>query len=159
MLNPKELTGLTFFSGLEAADVAYLAEIATRRTYDAGETIFSEGDPPGSLRILVGGLVSMRQQLKSSDHDSQMTSLSEPGDVFGIAALVGADHIYPASAFCLEETEVIEIDAERLFALFDEKPDAGVRILLRFAQHLSARLGSAREQIRSRVRRGLISQG
>ncbi len=159
MESSESLESLDFFSGLEAADRELLAAIASRHSYPAGTTIFTEGDEPGSLRVLERGLVSLRQRQRDAPGDMQMMSLSERGAVFGIAALVGEENIYPHSAICLEETEVVELDAEQLLSLLHDKPDAGVRILLRFAQYLSTRLSAAREQIRSRVRPGLISHG
>ena len=159
MESSESLGAFDFFSGLEAADRELLAAIATRRTYPAGTTIFAEGDGVGALRVLVSGLVSLRQKQRGGSGDMQMMSLGEPGAVFGIAALVGEENIYPHGAICMEETEVIELDRERLLALLEERPEAGVRILLRFAQSLSKRLSAAREQIRSRLRPGLISHG
>lgn len=159
MTSIENLENLSFFDGLEPADRDALLAISERRTYAAGETIFGEGDGPGSLRVLVSGLVSLRQKLKGSSGDAQMAKVSEPGSVFGIAALVGEEHLYPHSAVTLEATVLIEIEGERLLALFEADPAAGVRILLRFAQYMAAKLSSAREQIRSRLRPGLISHG
>ena len=158
-MNAETLENLSFFHGLDPADREALLAISERRRYGAGETIFAEGDPPGSLRVLVSGLVSLRQKLKGSSGDAQMAAVSEPGAVFGIAALVGAEHLYPHSAVTVEPTEVIEIEGDRLLALFESDPAAGVRILLRFSQYMAAKLSAAREQIRSRVRPGLISHG
>ena len=83
-----DLEQLSFFDGLEPDDRAALLAMAERRNYAAGATIFGEGDSPGSIRILGSGLVSLRQRLKGSSSDAQMTALSEPGAIFGIAALV-----------------------------------------------------------------------
>lgn len=159
MESTESLEPLTFFNALEPADRELLAAISSRRSYAAGATIFAEGDAQGSLRVLESGLVSLRQNHKGAPGDVQMTSISEPGSVFGIAALVGEQHLYPHSAVCLEDTEVVEIDGDRLLAVLHENPEAGVRILLRFGQYMAAQLSAAREQIRSRVRTGLISHG
>lgn len=159
MTTVDNLENLSFFDGLEPADREALLAISERRSYGAGETIFSEGDQLDSLRVLISGLVSLRQKLKGASGDAQMAAMSEPGSVFGIAALVGAEHLYPHSAVTVEATEVLEIDGNRLMALFESDPAAGVRILLRFSQYVAAKLSAAREQIRSRLRPGLISHG
>ncbi len=159
MESSESLETLNFFAGLEPADRELLAAISSRRSYPAGTTIFAEGDGPGSVRVLESGLVSLRQKHRGGSGDVQMTSIGERGAVFGIAALVGKEHIYPHSAVCLEDTEVVEIEGEQLLAELNANPEAGVRILLRFAQYMAARLSAAREQIRSRVRPGLISHG
>ncbi len=154
-----DLENLSFFDGLEPADREALLAISERRTYEAGDSIFSEGDGSDSLRILVSGLVSLRQKLKGASGDAQMAAVGEPGSVFGIAALVGEEHLYPHSAITVEATEVLEIAPARLHELFASDPEAGVRILLRFSQYVAAKLSAAREQIRSRLRTGLISHG
>lgn len=159
METAESLEKLDFFAALEPADRELLAAISSRRSYKAGTTIFAEGDGPGSVRVLETGLVSLRQKHRGASGDVQMNSISEPGAVFGIAALVGKEHLYPHSAVCIEDTDVVEIEGERLLAALHEHPQAGVRILLRFAQYMAERLSAAREQIRSRIRPGLISHG
>ncbi len=159
MERAETLEHLTFFEAFVASDRERLAAIATRRSFGEGATIFDEGDEPGSIRVLESGLVSLRQKQKDGLGDVQMMIIRDSGSVFGIAALVGEEHVYPHSAVCLEDTELIEIDGERLLALLHAEPEAGVRILLRFAQYISSRLTGAREQIRSRIRPGLISHG
>ena len=159
MATPENLENLSFFDGLEPADRDSLIAISDRRSYAAGDTIFAEGDGPGSLRVLVSGLVSLRQTLRGVGSDAQMAKVSEAGSVFGIAALVGEEHIYPHSAVCLEETEVIEVDGRQLRTLCVESPQVGVHILERLSAVMAERLYAAREQIRSRIRPGLISHG
>jgi CRP-like cAMP-binding protein len=159
MEKPESLEALNFFHGLEEEDRELLAAISTRRSYPAGNTIFAEGEAPAAVHVLESGLVSLRQSKKGALDHVQLTSVGEPGAVFGIAALVGQQNLHPHCAFCLEDTEVVEIEGERLLATLRDNPEAGVRILLRFAQYMAARLTSAREQIRHRVHRGLISHG
>ncbi len=159
MESSQTLETLSFFRAFEASDRERLAAIATRRSYGEGTTIFAEGDEPGSVRVLESGLVSLRQRQRDGLGDVQMMSIRDSGSVFGIAALVGEDHVYPHSAICLEDTVLVEIDGEQLLELLHAEPEAGVRILLRFAKYLASRLTGAREQIRSRIRPGLISHG
>ena len=86
-------------------------------------------------------------------------SVSGEGEIFGISALIGARETYGYSAVCLEETEVIEVDGQKLMSLCEEKPEVGVRVLRGLTQVVAERLYAAREQIRSRIRPGLISHG
>jgi len=159
MENPESLEALNFFHSLEPADRDLLAAISTRHSYEAGSVIFSEGDRSSAVRVLESGLVSLRQSRKGALDHVQLSSVGEPGAVFGIAALVGEENLHPHSAVCLEQTEVVEIDGGRLLGALHDNPEAGVRILLRFAQYMAARLTAAREQVHHRVHRGLISHG
>lgn len=153
------LRELPFFSTLAPQEREMLERIATKRTYPAGSVLWKEGDVAGSLRILLRGLVSFRQKQQGGGADALMGSLHDAGDAFGIAALVGEKRAYRYTAVCLEETEVIEIDGSRLLKLCEDHPRMGFTILMRLASTLAERLAAAREQVRSRIRPGLISHG
>ena len=88
-----------------------------------------------------------------------MGTASEPGDVFGIAAVVRKSHASPYSAVCLEDTDVLQLDGKAFRALCEEQPAIGNRILSHLILTMARRLDAAREQLRSRVHPGLISHG
>jgi len=159
MVAPQKLARNPFFAGLTAEDRELLSPIAESRTYAAGETIFPEGGATDILRILDSGLVSFRQRQRHGGDEVAVGHVGDPGAVFGISALVGNEHVYPHSAVCLEEAEVIEIDGRQILAICEAQPRAGVRILLALAAVMADRLTAAREQLRSRLRPGLISHG
>jgi CRP-like cAMP-binding protein len=159
MAKSESLDQAPFFRGLGDAERELLEPISKRRSYAQGETIFREGDPPGPLRILVKGLVSLRQRQENSEVEASLGSIAAEGELFGISALLGARERYFYTAVCLEPTEVIELDGPKLLRLCEERPMAGIRIMRRLTAVLAQRLTQAREQIRSRVRPGLISHG
>jgi len=159
MAKNESLERVPFFRALGDAERELLEAISRRKSYKAGETIFREGDPPGPLRILLKGLVSFRQRQENSESDASFGSIAAEGELFGISALLGARERYFYTAICLEPTEVIELDGPKLIRLCEEKPIAGIRIMRRLTEVLAHRLTAAREQIRSRVRPGLISHG
>ena len=159
MVPSESLEGTPFFRALDERERALLAPISDRRSYGAGETIFREGDPAGPLRILAKGLVSFRQQQRGGEGDTSVGTVSAEGELFGISALLGAGERYFYTAVCLEPCDVIELDGEKLVQLCEEHPQAGIRIMRRLTQVLAGRLHAAREQLRSRVRPGLISHG
>ena len=159
MAKNESLERIPFFRALGDAERELLEPISRRKSYKAGETIFREGDPPGPLRILLKGLVSFRQKQENSESDASFGSIAAEGELFGISALLGARERYFYTAICLEPTEVIELDGPKLIRLCEEQPIAGIRIMRRLTEVLAHRLTAAREQIRSRVRPGLISHG
>ena len=159
MAKDESLDRIPFFRALGDAERELLSPISRRKSYNAGETIFREGDPPGPLRILLKGLVSFRQRQYNNEGDASFGSVTAEGELFGISALLGARERYFYTAVCLEPTEVIELDGPKLMRLCEEQPISGIRIMRRLTEVLAQWLASAREQIRSRVRPGLISHG
>jgi CRP-like cAMP-binding protein len=159
MVAPESLEEIPFFRSLGAEEREQIASITETRTYKAGETIFAEGASMDSLRVLEKGMISFRQKQKEGGEDSAMGHIETRGDVFGIAAVVGDDNIYPHSAVCLEDSEVLEIDGPKLRALCESDPALGAGVFHFLAVTMSLRLSAAREQLRSRIRPGLISHG
>jgi CRP-like cAMP-binding protein len=148
-----------FFKALRPEARELLEPLSRRNSYRAGETIFCEGKKTGPLRVLVNGLVSFRQSQPESESDVLMGSVARSGDIFGISALMGHGQAYPYTAVCLEDTEVIEVAGDDLMRLCQERPEIGVHILQSLNAVMAERLAAAREQIRSRIRPGLISHG
>lgn len=159
MAKNESLDRIPFFRALGDTEREILEPISKRKAYGKGQTIFKEGDPPGPLRILLKGLVSFRQRQEAGDTDASIGNIAAEGELFGISALLGAKEKYFYTAVCLEPTEVIELDGPKLIRLCEEQPIAGIRIMRRLTEVLAQRLTAAREQIRSRVRPGLISHG
>jgi CRP/FNR family cyclic AMP-dependent transcriptional regulator len=155
----ESLERIPFFRALGDAERELLASISTRRKHEAGAAIFKEGDPPGPLRILVKGLVSFRQRQYGNGGEATFGTVTAEGELFGISALLGGRERYFYTAVALEPTEVIELDGPKLMRLCQEHPVSGIRIMRGLTEVLAQRLTAAREQIRSRVRPGLISHG
>ncbi|MHC4959660.1 MAG: Crp/Fnr family transcriptional regulator [Planctomycetota bacterium] len=159
MVAAQSLEQDSFFGSLEPSERELLAPIAERRTYEAGETIFEEGENVGTLRTLVSGMVSFRQRHREQTGDVLIGTLQDPGAAFGITSIVARGEPSPHSAVCVEDAEVIEIDGGKLLELCEQKPAVGVHLLLKLSSVMAERLTAAREQIRSRIRPGLISHG
>jgi len=159
MVTPEALDRVPFFHDLDAEERELMAPISHRRNFARGETIFEEGKELDSLHVLASGLVSLRQQQKSGGSVITLGSVSNAGEMFGVSGLVAERTIALHSAVCLEDTETIEVDSDELLDLCERKPDVGVRILRRLGAIMAERLIAAREQIRSRIRPGLISHG
>jgi len=159
MIAANKLSDLPFFADLEPATLELLAPLAEHRSAKAGERFFDEGAPSRHLRVLIKGLVSLRLKQDEEDHDVAMGTFDKPGDVIGISALVVEKGVHPYTAVCLEDCEVVELDARRLLEVCESRPQSGYAILRRLTNIMGERLATAREQIRSRVRPGLISHG
>src|SRR5687768_279348 len=53
------LASVPLFTGIPEAELADLSQLLRRRTYDAGEIIWREGDPAPGMVLIVEGQVSL----------------------------------------------------------------------------------------------------
>ena len=158
MISPEEHKQLPFFKDLDDEERALLAGIARRESAVAGQRIFEEGEPSRTFYIVVSGLVSLRQRTRLVGAEVAMEA-GRPGELIGVSAMVGEAGVHPISGVCLEPTELIEIDAPVLMAALESNPAVGFRILKRLTHIVAERLATARAQIRSQIRPGVISHG
>lgn len=158
MISPEELERLPFFKDLDNEERELLAGIARRESAAAGQRIFEEGAPSHTFYIVVSGLVSLRRRTRSGGEETAMAA-GRPGELIGVSAMLGAEGSHPTSGVCLEPTELIEIDAPVLMAALESNPAVGFRILRRLTHIVAERLATARSQIQSQSRPGLITHG
>ncbi len=100
----KECTPLDYelFQNLSPEEVATLAPLLTRRSYHAGDTIITAGDPPEELFFLARGVVSVFVVLASSARKRLATFSA--GMTFGEMAIIDRA---PRSATVVADSEVI----------------------------------------------------
>lgn len=160
MIEPAELKTLPFFRTLDDDEIELLAPHTSLLTAATGERVFEEGTPSDTLLVLVSGMVANRQHPIHGGDDILMSVVSQPGEVIGASALATSDAaVHPFSAVCMEDCEFVVMPVAELWEAFEERPEVGLGLLRRFTHMLGKRLAAAREQIRSRIRPGLISQG
>ncbi len=110
----EELQANALFEGLAAEQVAALAPLFTRLHCVAGEVFFTQGDRADQTYILQQGRVSLGFQPEDGGWIT-ITTLTEPGNVFGWSAVLGHRR-YTSTAVCLTETEVWRVSGADLRA-------------------------------------------
>lgn len=158
MITTDELAQVPFFDHLDDEERSLLAGITRRTSARAGEHLFEQGEPSRTLFVIVAGLLSLRQTMRGGKEEFTMAA-ARPGEVIGISSLHGEDAIHPSTGICLEDTELIEIDAKVLMQTLQSRPAVGFRILRRLTRLLAERLAAARAQLGSQTRPGFISHG
>jgi CRP-like cAMP-binding protein len=94
------LSPLPPFSKLNKAQLTQALEPALSRRYDAGVSIFAEGEAADRFFMLLDGTIRV---VKITPDGEQVTSLHIPaGQLFGIAQALGRD-TYPATAIAASE--------------------------------------------------------
>ncbi len=120
------LRRIVLFRRLSPGMRARVAEVAHLRSYERGDTIFSEGDAGDVFIAIVTGRVKV---FKSTPAGKEIIL-----EIFGAGDPLGAVAVYdnlpfPASAVTLEPTQCLRIEQAAFFRLLEQDP-ALVRGLL-----------------------------
>lgn len=105
----------------------------TRKTYQASQTVFDEGDAAESVYVLRSGLVKIR--VSEPGRKTQALADVMVGEVFGEVALL-EDRSHRASAVAAETSVVLEIPRDE----FLRRLDAADPIMKSVVNHLISRL-------------------
>ena len=134
------LKGIPLFEGLSRRELAAVTRILYRRTYEAEEIIFHQGDPGLGMYIIVRGMVGIVSQ--PAGHT--LAELHD-GDFFGELALL--DELpRSATATARRPSTILGFFQPDFFALVERHPRLGVKILLRLARMVGRRLRVAGDQ-------------
>ena len=107
------------FRRLKPDDLQRVAAVATLRTFEKGETLFSEGDGSDLMYTVVAGRVKV---FKTTPRGTDVIlELFGPGDPIGAVA-VYESRPYPASAIALEPSSCLIIPRQAFFSLLEGYP-------------------------------------
>ena len=127
------LRSSTLYRSLSLEDQQRLARVALARTYEKGDTIFSEGDPPDFLVTIASGRVKVVKMIPSGKEI--ILEIFGPGDPVG-AVVAYEGRPYPASAIAIEPVECILVRRSEFFALFERHPSFVRGFLTGMAQRI-----------------------
>ncbi|HXH07632.1 MAG TPA: Crp/Fnr family transcriptional regulator [Vicinamibacterales bacterium] len=109
----------TIFRRLSDEDRRRLAAVARVRTYDRGDLLFRQGDPPDTLYTVMSGRVKVfKSTVRGTD---LILEIFGPGDPVGAVAVYDS-RPYPASAAALEPTTCLLIPSQAFFSLLERYP-------------------------------------
>jgi CRP-like cAMP-binding protein len=127
------LRSSTLYRHVSAEDQKRLARASLAKTYDKGDTLFAEGDPPDFLFTIASGRVKVVKMLGSGKEI--ILEIFGPGDPVG-AVVAFEGRPYPASAIALERTDCILVRRSELFALIEHHPGFARALLSGMAQRI-----------------------
>ena len=130
--------GGSFLAALPAALLARLRAEGERAEYPAGTTAYRAGDDPQAPALVVRGLI--RVFLTSAEGRQVTVRYARPGDVLGIAVLVGGP--VGTSVQMVEPSTVFRLSARTLTAAARSDP----RVSWAIAEELNRRLYDVLEQ-------------
>jgi CRP/FNR family cyclic AMP-dependent transcriptional regulator len=123
---------------------ASLADSCQMETYEAGETIFAQGDHTTRLYILADGQVLLQRTFSLGGRTaSTPVALLGKGRAMGWTSLLYGPHEATASAVCQKPARVISIDGPVLRSVLENDPGIGFRVMGQLACMLGDRLRAA----------------
>jgi CRP/FNR family transcriptional regulator len=112
-------TQIPYFVGVSRFDLARVDEAARRHSYQAGATIFNEGEACAGFLVVVDGLVRIYRM--NAEGRLHTLSLLRPISTFNeVAAVDGGAN--PFNAVAVTSAEVLVISHERLLNLMSTAP-------------------------------------
>lgn len=134
---------ISILAGLTQEQQHSLFRLLEKTTYKKGQTIFRQGHQPTHIYIIKSGAV---QLIVSQDDTPFELVVFHQGQCFGEASVIG---ILPhaATAFAMEDTEVIVLSRETLMNLYDDDIKLFSILILNIARESCRRLHSSSETL------------
>ncbi len=140
------------FQDLNVNEVRFLKQIVHLRHFQAGETIFKQGELGVGLYLIFDGSIDIiLKDLKLEAQDSPspdifITRLNK-GDFFGELSLVEEPSYRSASAIATQKTTLIGFFKPDLLQVMQRNPATGNKICLRLSEILGKRLRQTTEKM------------
>ena len=133
-----------FFKGLEEPYLQLFVDCASNVRFNAGETIFREGDEANTFYLIRHGRVAL--ETSTPQRGSVIIETIREGDVLGWSWMV-APYRWRFDARAMEPVRAIALDGRCLRGRSEEDHDLGYQLMKRCAQVMEHRLEAARLQL------------
>jgi len=139
------LENCEFFRGLNKDEIEKIASLGHVEMYEAGETIFSQGDFGDRLFIIADGHVFLERSIDlGTRKGNAIISLLGKGRALGCwSALLGEAHNLMSSAICRKPTKVVVINGPALREMMLDNSQLGFKVLERLCFVLRDRIQGA----------------
>src|SRR3954464_13179577 len=120
------LSQIQLFTQLDDDERSVLAQAMHERTIEAGQKLFSAGEPGDSMFIVQSGAVELF--VKDTAGQKIVLHTARVSDFFGELSLLDGGS-RTATAICLENAVLLVLDRDDLLQLFRKRPDAALDML------------------------------
>ena len=138
------LLATPFFGGLSDASLDLLVSMLVERRFDAGATVFAEGEPGRSMFIVHSGQLVVSKRADGG-RVIRMSGLA-PGDFFGEMTLIEMQN-RSATVVAESPTVLYELTAQKLYTCYKADIHAYVIVMQNINRELCRRLRRADERI------------
>jgi len=150
MVEVSDFNQLEIFSVFSEEQLDELSIITEETSFNKGDRIYEKGNRARYMFVVLKGLVSLRE-ISPGDEVGIAFEKRERGDFFGSASFMKPQE-YTLTAVCLQDTQVLAIDADQLFDLCEEDSNLGYKFMKKIAQIYFARYKVAKRQIHQMVK-------
>jgi CRP/FNR family transcriptional regulator, cyclic AMP receptor protein len=133
------LEKVDLFKVLSKAEISFLIEIASRKTYEKNEIIFMPGDPGNTVFLITQGRVKL-YNLSPSGRES-ILFIFLPGEILGLSEMFG-NNLRVSFAEAIEPTELLILQRIKITQLLEKN--------IRFARAIAQTLGTRLMQLGKR---------
>jgi len=152
--NIEILRKVAIFADLSEPELQFLAERAVSRDYQAGDIVFSEGEPCAGLFVVEAG--ALRIYKSSPSGREQVLSIEGPGSsVAELPVFDGGN--YPASTSAAKPTRVLFVSKQDFYSLCLVHPKVALKVLKVVGARLRRLVGIIEELSFTTVRSRLVS--
>jgi CRP/FNR family transcriptional regulator, cyclic AMP receptor protein len=137
-----------FFGGLSDASLDLLISMLVERRFEAGATVFAEGEPGNSMFIVHSGKLVVSRRADSK-RVIRMAGL-EPGDFFGEMTLIEMQN-RSGTVVAESATLLYELTARKLYTCYKTDIHAYVMVLQNINRELCRRLRRADNRIAEQI--------
>jgi len=139
-----------FFNAFSEKQLAELAKVTEKKTFKKGSEIYKEGERANHIFLVSKGWVSLRKVDPERDIGISFEN-REKGELFGTACFMKPQE-YTLNAVCMEDSEVMAMDADKLFDLFQKDYQIGYLFLREVAKVYFERYKSVKRQLYEMVK-------
>lgn len=148
------LSRVSIFSSLTETELSFLTQRAVPRSYSAGETVFSEGQPCTGLYVVETGHVRIFKS--SAGGREQVLSIDGPGSsVAELPVFDGGN--YPASVAAIDDATLLFVSKQDFQALCLAHPEVALKVLRVVGARLRRLVGIIEELSFTTVRHRLAA--
>ncbi len=135
------------FSKLSDAELEKVASSVMEKQYEAGTTIFQEGDNAEELLILQEGKVAVQITLPKAQIQMSRrltVDIVNRNDVVGWSVIV-EPYVYTLTAVCLQRVKALSLSGTKLRWLLRDDPKIGYEVLKGLIKVMASRLDDTRQ--------------
>ncbi len=135
------------FSALTNTELEKVASSILEKEYEAGTTIFQEGDSAEELLVLQEGKVAVQMTLPKTQMQMSRritVDVVTRNGVVGWSAIV-EPFMYTLTAVCLQKVKVLSISGNKLRWLLQDDPKIGYGVMKGLIKVVASRLDDTRQ--------------